>query len=147
MITHLLDILQEKEDMSVVVRSSDTDVECLLLHYYTVYGMKGTVIMDSGVGDNRRLIDINSVAEDLGTEACCSLIGWHYYTGSDTTSAFVRRGKLRPWELLIKFPQYMPAFAQLGMCDTLDDKYVVILEEFHCKIYGDHKEKSTNKFR
>ena len=68
MITHLLDILQEKEDMSVVVRSSDTAVECLLLHYYTVYGMKGTVIMDSGVGDNRRLIDINSVAEDLGTE-------------------------------------------------------------------------------
>ena len=75
MITHLLDILQEKEDMSVVVRSSDTAVECLLLHYYTVYGMKGTVIMDSGVGDNRRLIDINSVAEDPGTEACCSLIG------------------------------------------------------------------------
>ena len=53
MITHLLDILQGKEDMSVVVRSSDTDVECLLLHYFTVYGVKGSLIMDSGVGDNR----------------------------------------------------------------------------------------------
>ena len=96
MITHLLDILQGKEDMSVVVRSSDTDVECLLLHYFTVYGMKGSLIMDSGVGDNRRLIDINCVAEDIGTEACCSVVGWHYYTGSDTTSALVRRGKVRP---------------------------------------------------
>ena len=90
MITHLLNILQEKEDMSVVVRPSDNDVECLLLNYFTVYGMKGTLIMDSGVGDNRRLIDINCVAEDIGIEACCSLVGWHYYTGSDTTSALVR---------------------------------------------------------
>ena len=147
MITHLLDILQGKEDMSVVVRSSDTDVECLLLHYFTVYGMKGTLIMDSGVGDNRRLIDINCVAEDIGTEACCSVVGWHYYTGSDTTSALVRRGKVRPWKLLLRFPQYMQAFAQLGMCETLDEKYVTILEEFHCKIYGDNKEKSINKLR
>ena len=127
-ITHLLDILQWKKDIPVIVRSSDTDVECLLLHYYAVHGMKGMVIMVSGVSDKRKLIDIKSVATDIGTEACCALVGWFYYTGSDTTSSSVRRGKVKPWKLLLKFPQYMKAFAQLGMSETLEDKYVEILE-------------------
>ena len=43
-----------------------------------------------------------------------SLIGFHIFTGCDTTSAFAGRGKVNPLKLILNGARYVQALAQLG---------------------------------
>ena len=52
-----------------------------------------TVLFDTGTGDNRRLVNVQAVAKDLGDETNLALIALQAFTGCDTTSAFARRGE------------------------------------------------------
>ena len=57
---------------------------------------------------------------------CDALPGFHAFTGSDYTSAFVRKGKVRPFAFLEKDTVAQKAFAQMSS-EKLNDKSVDIL--------------------
>ena len=82
---------------SILVRASDTDVLVILLGYLgkcqPEVSSGSQIIMDCGVGKNRRLINVTAVKEKL--EQTCSglaaaIPGYHAFTGCDFTSAFYR---------------------------------------------------------
>ena len=61
--------------------------------------------MDIGTNkqkDKRRFVNLTGIARTLGPTMCAALPGFHAYTGSDYTSAFVGRGKARPLASLVK---------------------------------------------
>ena len=95
-ILHCLHAAQSLCDgQKIVVRSPDTDVFILLLAYAS--RITKPVLFDTGSGNNRRLIDISSIASNLGDQIAEALPGLHAFTGCDCTSAFVRKGKTAPF--------------------------------------------------
>lgn len=134
-ILHCLHIAtQSSDDSSIIVRSPDTDVFMLLLRFASQVTMP--LCMDTGTGDKRRLINVKSIAQELGPSWCSALLGLHAYTGCDSTSAFVRKGKLAPLRTLRKYEQFLPTLASLGTNSEVTQDQFHELEAFTCLLYG-----------
>eukprot|EP00919_Chromeraceae_sp_WS-2016_P042231 GHVR01100473.1.p1 GENE.GHVR01100473.1~~GHVR01100473.1.p1 ORF type:complete len:342 (+),score=36.08 GHVR01100473.1:35-1060(+) len=119
---------------AIVVRSPDTDVFMLLLKFSQKIRLP--LIMDTGVSDKRRLINITSVSTSISNDLCTAMVSFHAFTGCDTVSVFIRKGKLLPLRLLQKNPQYIPVFTRLGTTAELDQQMLSDLESFSCLMYG-----------
>ena len=117
----------------VTIRSPDTDVFILMLAHKTE--IRSLLIFDTGSGNNRRLIDINKVYEQLGSRLCNALIGFHDFTGCDSTSSFHGKGKVTSLKALDDCPDLYESFARFGCCFTPDSALVNALEVFVCHLY------------
>ena len=96
---------------NAVIRASDTDVLVILLgmigthltsHRHTAYSC---IIMDCGSGNSRRHIDVSSIPNALEAKQkrlAAAMPGFHALTGSDFTTAFYRKRKIKPREVLEK---------------------------------------------
>ena len=85
----------------IVVRSPDTDVLVLLLKYAQQIG--SVVLFDTGTSDKRRLLNVKQIIEVKGSDLCSVLPALHCFTGCDTVSSFVHRGKITPLKTLQKY--------------------------------------------
>ena len=94
-----------------VVRTPDTDILVILL--YRAHKIKLTVNLDTGSEKHRQLINISELAESLGEDYSGTLLGFYVFSGEDCTSAFKRKGKVRPLKKLEKNPKYHSAFRKL----------------------------------
>jgi hypothetical protein len=63
----------------VVIRSPDTDVLILLLGHKLA--IPTALYFDTGIGNQRRILDVGKVHLTLGSELCDALIGFHAFTG------------------------------------------------------------------
>ena len=65
---------------SVAIKSPDTDVLILMVgHKHTI---TADLYFDTGTGNNRRLIRIQSICESLGPDLSAALVGFHAFTGT-----------------------------------------------------------------
>ncbi|KAF5297723.1 hypothetical protein FQR65_LT19684 [Abscondita terminalis] len=92
----------------IVVKSDDTDVLILLLHYYNcdandilekVYMEKGHSSVSTS---QKRFIPIHTLAHNLGNSICNSLPAFHALTGCDTTNSLFKIGKNSAFNVLSK---------------------------------------------
>jgi hypothetical protein len=118
----------------IIVRSPDTDVLVILLYYCS--SVVNKLLFYTGVGSHRWIIDSSSIYRTLGSATCAALPQIHAYTGSDFTSSFVRRGKIRPFQLVQKGPVYVDVFAALGNSALVDEDAMTQIERFVCAMYG-----------
>ena len=102
----------EKGYGAVRVRSPDTDIFSILLNHASIINCE--IYFETGVGNKRRLLNIETISNQLGETFCKALLGLHAFTGCDTTSAFKGIGKLKPLKLLQKEPQFEKFFSELG---------------------------------
>ena len=82
---------------NVIVRASDTDVLVILIgalgRQCPEVRSAHKIIMDCGMGNNRRYIDVTNITNRLEEEKPglpAALPGYHAFTGCDFTSAFYR---------------------------------------------------------
>ena len=82
---------------NIVVRASDTDVLIILIgmlgHQSPDERAKRDIIMDCGMGNNRRFISVTNIVSNLETVKCGlsrAMPGYHAFTGCDFTAAFYR---------------------------------------------------------
>ena len=129
----------------VRVRSPDTDVFHILLHYARSYHIN--ILFDTGSGNHKRLINISDLARSLTQTYCSALLTLHAFTGSDTTSALKGRGKVKPLKILKKFTTYQESLSTLGNEWEVSYETYSIIEEFTCRIYGQNKENEVNSVR
>ena len=129
---------------NIIVRSPDTDVFVLLLHFQDQ--IPAHLYFDTGFGDKRRLIDIAQIIE-AQDEFPKYIIGLHSMTGCDSTSAFVHKGKIKPFKLCQSNTQFQKAFEELGNNENITQSVQSMLETFVCSLYGDQKESNINKLR
>ena len=80
----------------IVVHSPDTDVLILLLHYSTDIGKP--LFLDAGAGHTRHRISVNNIASSFSEDIMKALPGFHAFTRADCASAFVRKGKIKPFK-------------------------------------------------
>ena len=100
----------------------------------------------TGTGNNRRIIDLNTVAidafEKLNKTNCSkevflkSLIGYHNFSGCETTSAFAGRGKIKPLLVMLNSVRHIENFSHFGECINLEEGMFKELEQFVCHMYG-----------
>ena len=135
----------EKEDLDIIVRSPDTDVFILLLSY--CHKFKHHLYFDTGNSNKRRIIHIQALCEKIKREIQERILGLHAFTGCDSISAFVQKGKKKPLTLLLKHLEFVPAFKELGERDTLSQDMLLQLERFVCHLYGKPTHSNVNKLR
>ena len=132
---------QEQGYDKVVVRSPDSDVFFILLHYAHTFHVK--ILFDTGSGNKRRLMNITELAEELGDQYCQCLIGVYVFTGEDTNCAFKGKGKVTPLKKLEKKPRYQASFRRLGENWNVDEELLGDLEKFTCEMYGHPRQASV----
>ena len=111
-LVHVKDAL-DKGARSVLVRTVDTDVLVILIaKFHTLSsiwpGLSFWVAF--GMGKNFQLLSVNTICEYLGEQKCRALPFFHAFTGCDTTSAFLGRGKKSAWEDWKAYPEATDAF-------------------------------------
>ena len=109
---HVRDAL-DKEGRSVFVRTVDKDVLVILIAQFhmlpsTWSGLSFCVAF--GMGKNFQLLSVNTICEYLGKQKSSALPFFHAFTGCDTTSAFLGKGKKSAWEAWKAYPEATEAF-------------------------------------
>ena len=128
-ILHCNDVAANSPERSVMlVRSPATNVFILLLR--VVPHINQALLFDTGTADKRRLVNVQAVAKDLRDEINLALVALYSFTGCDTTSAFVRREKVKPLTLLKRHPEFPPAFHALGSRVDIEDRVFKDFEQF-----------------
>jgi len=120
---------------NIVIRASDTDIAVIMIYHCRRFA--ANVWMDVGTSsrNDRRYVNITAISSALGEHLSDALPGFHAFTGSDYTSAFVRKGKIRPFAILEKDKPSQKAFAQMST-EELDDVSVETLKHFTARMYG-----------
>lgn len=132
-------------ESGVVIKSPDTDVAvlacdmCAAKPAFKIFFLTGTK-------QRTRFIPIHAVAAKLGANVSSALLGLHAFTGCDSTSAFVGKGKSTGLQLIQSNPQYLAAMQQLGQSFQLSDATHAACEEFTCALYG-RPGQSVNELR
>ena len=146
-ILHCLHAAQQVPDTyGIVVRSPDTDVFVLLLHYS--FRIPHQLLFDTGCSSNRRVLDVHKLAKELEPDVCAALPSFHAFTGCDSTSAFVRKGKRVPFKLLCNNQDAVDAFKNLGTTpNSISEAAAKDLEKFVCSMYGKPTFSDIDKLR
>jgi len=132
-------------DKCIVFRSPDTDVLVILVSYSST--VTNRLLFETGTGNNQRVIDITSITEAVGPAISTALPALHAFTGCDCTSAFVRRGKVKPFEIMEKCSDYVAFFTQFGTTTFVDEASNKQLERFVCALYGKPSYSDVDKLR
>ena len=146
-ILHIGFLLQSNSNSNIVIRSTDTDVFILLLYFYCTQFKSsnlGFILFDKGVGDKRKLVNIGKIASSYPADLILALPGFHAFSGCDSTNAFVRQGKLKPFRLLESNPKYHTSFQILGSSLNVKEDTRTEMEQFTCLMYGSSKIKSVD---
>ncbi|GFW42038.1 uncharacterized protein TNCV_1904961 [Trichonephila clavipes] len=82
-----------------------------------------------------------TVHVEFGQWICQSLPEYHAITGWGFNRAFFRKGKLKPYKTLKKFPEYLEAFKNFGtseLIENTDEQQNVfnIIQRFICNVYN-----------
>ena len=86
---------------SVFVRTVDTDVLVILIaQFHTLSSTRPGLSfwVAFGMGKNFQRLSVNTICEYLGEQKCRAPPFFHAFIGSDTTSAFLGKGKKSAWE-------------------------------------------------
>ena len=90
----------------IVIKSPDTDVMVLLVHYMPQMLAVSEVWMETGritkTLDVRRMIPIHDIANSVGSATCTILPECHALTGCDTVSSLYGVGKKKMRQLVMK---------------------------------------------
>ena len=130
---------------TVIIRSPDTDVAVIGISLKSQFPVN--MFFFTGVGNKTRIIDLQVVVSCLGYEVSEALIGFHTFTGCDSTSAFYGKGKKKAYAIASGNVEFTQAFTKLGSDFSLDESTTTVLERFVCHLYGQPREKSVNDVR
>ena len=146
MLFHAKSILGPK---NVVIRTADADVAFICLA--NLEKLHPTIELWVEVGrftqNTLRYIHINTMHQQLGSQLCKALPGYHGFSCCDFTAAFIRKGKVIPFKKLKKNPAAIEVFANLGKSEEVTDQDCKVIEKYVCEIYSKPKLDSVNDAR
>ena len=85
---------------NIIIRTSDINIAVIMIHH--AWKFSATLWMDTGTsnGKNRRYVNLSAIAISIGSNVCQAPPAYHAFTGTDDTSAIIRKGKVRPFRRL-----------------------------------------------
>ena len=138
----------ERHDyQAVVVRTPDGDLFFNILHYCCEFSKLEALVLDIGMGLNRKSFELLGIAKSLGRQKCTALLGVYIFTGEDCNSSFKGKGKVKAIKLMEKSPEFIHIFSKLGEEWEVPTPIVNGLEKFTCALYGLPRYEKVNKAR
>ena len=131
----------------IVIRASDTDIVVILLYHCHKYECNLWMDVGTAAKNNRRYISLTEICSMLGSSLCAALPGFHALTGSDYTSSFVRKGKVRPFKNLQNQTATQNACAMMARNTDVPDDTKAALMNFTASMYGANQKWSLNECR
>ena len=124
---------------NILVSTVDTDVIVILVGaYFSFLDTFPDMNIFVGFGTGKHF-KINSICQSLGKEKSRALPFFHTFTGCDTTSQFLGKGKKSAWESWISYPEVTKAFlfAQEHPFRLLQlqSSQMELLERYVCILY------------
>ena len=89
-----------------------------------------------GTSARAEYVNITCAAQEQGENLCRSLPALHAFTGCDMVSAFAKKGKVAPLNIVKAEEQFYKPFQKLGMDWTLSDETFNEIQAFMCRLYG-----------
>ena len=138
---------------NLIVRADDTDILVLLIGMIGRHSsLEATVpynrvILDCGHDNNRRMVDVTELATNLEASNAglpAAVPSFHALTGTDYTSAFFGKGKLKPWNLVLNNPDYIQWLISLGKGFDINESQG---EAFVLQLYSLALSKDLNEAR
>ena len=90
------------------------------------------------MGNKQRILCVNDIVENKGEDVCSILPAMHCFTDFDTSSTFVRRGKIDPLKLVERNHQYIPSLARIDQerqCSEYGSIYMCHLWGYNIQQY------------
>ena len=134
-VLHTLEALRTTNG-NVCIRSPSGDTDILLIAI-GIISEKPRVLIDSGNGDQRRIIWLDSI--ELNEKQEKALIGFHAFSGNDYISAFFRKGKQICWKKMLESEDFVDTFIELGNSWDLGDQFQVNIEKYVCNLNSSKK--------
>ncbi|CAC5360780.1 unnamed protein product [Mytilus coruscus] len=120
---------------SIVIKSSDTDVEVLACYFQNC--ISSNIIILTGTSSKCRLLNVQSMCAKLGENVCRALPGFHAFTGCDSVSALSGKGKSKAFGVLTRSVEFSEGLSRLGETfEEVGEELSKTLERFLCAIYG-----------
>lgn len=134
------------QNSKILIKSVDNDV--LIICLGNMEKFEGHEIWMTRRHNNELgYINCTDLAQKLGLSVCQALPGFHAFTGSDYTAAFVRKGKIKPYNLLVSSEKYQDVFKHLtSPQDIFYEKKTSIIQQFTSDLYN-VQESDVNKTR
>ena len=89
-----------------------------------------------GQGKNSSVFKVNKIYESLGAARCRALLFFVAFTGCDTTSQFVGKGKVSAWNTWLAYPEATDGFMiQPFETINLESEKFQIIERYVCILY------------
>ena len=125
-----------------LVRTVDTDVIVILVGiYFCLHSMypNANIWVGFGTGKHYQNYHINAICEQLGKPKSTALPFYHTFTGCDTTSQFLGKGKKSCWDAWKSNPEVTEAFHFLVdrpfQLLELNSPVFALLERYTCILY------------
>ena len=138
---HLVDAITRSEAGTFLIRTVDTDVVVLSVYAASIYPLT-KIYVAFGKGSSFRYIASHAIASTLGYEKCQCLPLFHSFTGCDTTSYFVGKGKKTCWQIWDKYPDISNIFLKIMLGGELESNDIEIIERYVVLIY----DKTNNSY-
>lgn len=124
---------------NLLVRTVDSDVVIILVGLFSHFHPDTNIWVAFGTGKFFRYFHINTICQTLGSERSKALLFFHAFTGSDTTSQFLGKGKKTAWDAWNAYPEATSAFFSITEDPfhplMLSSRLFAILERFTCVLY------------
>ena len=75
---------------SAVVRTPDSDIFFILLHY--AHSIPLTIYLDTGSGKHRQIVNVSELSESEGADYCTTMLGLYVFTGEDVNECIQGQG-------------------------------------------------------
>ena len=119
---------------TMVLRSADSDVATIAIGIS--HNIPATMLFNTGTQQQKRNIDITQIESTIGPDMCEALIGYHAFSGCNSTSAFVGHIKATGYKLLHDQRPFRSTLAKLGKSFVTDEELLQKGEEAGCALYG-----------
>ncbi|CAC5416826.1 unnamed protein product [Mytilus coruscus] len=120
---------------SIVIKSSDTDVEVLACYFQNC--ISSNIIILTGTFSKCRLLNVQSMCAKLGENIFRALPGFHAFTGCDSVSALSGKGKSKAFGVLTSSVEFSEGLSCLGETfEEVGEELSKTFERFLCALYG-----------
>ena len=119
---------------SLHIFSPDTDVFILSIWWSKMFPADTRFV--TGVGTNKRMIDVNHVCSCLGSEKVMALLALHALSGSDVTGCLAKKGKATFWKAFkTSDANVLASLGKLGAPEEFTKEDEQLIEKFICQVY------------
>lgn len=141
----LLHAVTISRDAEVVINSPDTDVFLLMIYMYP--SLPPATSFLTGKGKLKRSISLQTIYDKLGENHASAILGFHAFTGSDSSGRFAGRTKAWCFKVFLTCDvEILEALSSLGNNDP-SPEICSQLERFVCRLYRSNTYNKVNELR